>query len=147
MNQAAKITYLVTRIVFNVMAAIFGLAMLLAVLCADPTIENLITNNLFPPPAPDVQIANEPARYKTWYSSVADVLNGNDAVAAAAEAEGAVLLRNENSALPLAEGDKVSLFGVTAYDPIYSLNGAGRVKVNTDRMQFFSDEFPDQAAG
>ncbi len=145
MNQAAKITYLVTRIVFNVMAAIFGLAMLLAVLCADPTIENLITNNLFPPPAPDVQIANEPARYKTWYNSVADVLNGNDAVAAAAEAEGAVLLRNENSALPLAEGDKVSLFGVTAYDPIYSLNGAGRVKVNTDRMQFFADEF--EAAG
>ena len=41
------------------------------------------------------------------------------------EAEGIVLLRNENGALPLAAGAKVNLFGYASVDPIYGGTGSG----------------------
>lgn len=138
-----KALFMISRILFNVVAFVFGIAVLFSIVCSNATIESMITNNLFPPKDPVVvNTGKAPIRYKTWYSSVNDVLNGNDAVAAAAQAEGTVLLKNDN-VLPLSAGDKVSVFGVNAYSPIYSLNGAGRVKVNTDRMQYFADEFAD----
>lgn len=43
------------------------------------------------------------------------------------EAEGIVLLKNENNALPLASGSKISVFGQDAVDPIYGGSGAGSV--------------------
>ncbi len=43
------------------------------------------------------------------------------------EAEGAVLLKNEDGALPLAAGDKVSLIGQDSVDFLYGGSGAGSV--------------------
>ena len=43
------------------------------------------------------------------------------------EAEGASLLMNENDALPLANGSKVSLFSISSVDPVYGGTGSGNV--------------------
>lgn len=46
---------------------------------------------------------------------------------ATVEAEGAALLKNENNALPLASGAKVSLFGHGSVDLMYGGTGSGSV--------------------
>lgn len=43
------------------------------------------------------------------------------------EAEGAVLMKNENNALPLNEGARVSLFSQSSVDMIYSASGSGAI--------------------
>lgn len=43
------------------------------------------------------------------------------------EAEGAVLIKNDNSALPLAEGTKVSVFGQHAHEMLTSGSGSGSI--------------------
>lgn len=43
------------------------------------------------------------------------------------EAEGAALLMNENDALPLADGSKVSLFSMSSVDPVFGGTGSGNV--------------------
>ncbi len=48
-----------------------------------------------------------------------------------AEAEGATLLRNENNALPLASGAKVSLFARGSVDLMYGGTGSGAVDAST----------------
>jgi len=47
---------------------------------------------------------------------------------ATVEAEGAALLKNENNALPLASGAKVSLFGHGSVDLMYGGTGSGSVE-------------------
>lgn len=49
------------------------------------------------------------------------------AVAYQMEAEGAALLMNENAALPLADGDKVSLFSISSVNPVFGGTGSGNV--------------------
>lgn len=141
-----KLLHLIAKIVFNVFVVIFGLTMIVSAVASNQEIENLLTVNLFGGYKTEtVTTGKEPVRFKTWYSRVEDVLNGNGAVCAAAEAEGAVLLKNGNDktgnpALPLKTTDGVSLFGVTAYDAMYSLDGAGEIKVNAERKQTFRGE-------
>ena len=43
------------------------------------------------------------------------------------EAEGAALLMNENDALPLSAGSKVSLFSISSVNPVYGGTGSGNV--------------------
>lgn len=43
------------------------------------------------------------------------------------EEEGIVLLKDENDALPIASGSKISVFGQDSVDPIYGGGGAGSV--------------------
>lgn len=47
------------------------------------------------------------------------------------EEEGAVLLKNENNALPLSEGNQVSCFSITSVDPVYGGTGSGAVDTAT----------------
>ncbi len=148
-----KTLSLVSKILFNVTAVLLGLTVLLSTIITNETVSTLLTQQVFKDKPEDVIVntGKEPVRYKTWYSSVEDTLNGNGEIAWLAQAEGTVLLKNENGALPLSAGDKVSLYGVTAYDPMYCLDGAGNNKINdsnayngsteVDRRQFFYDEF------
>lgn len=133
---------LLSGVAFNVLSLTFGVTILFQQLCKNGTIENALSQYVFGTGSTEViNTGKTPIRYHTWYNSVQDVLNGSGDVAKAAESEGAVLLKNDNNALPLnVENDKVSLFGVSAYDPLYSLDGAGEVKINADRQQFLLDE-------
>lgn len=142
MNKALKIANLVSRIAFNVFLVLFGIAMIFTAVYQDGTIANAIDGIFGKPVYETVETGSSkpPVRHKSWYSSVEDVLNGNGAVAEIIQTEGTVLLKNDG-ALPIAKDSNVSLFGVNAYSPIYSLDGAGEVKVNASRQQFFADEF------
>ncbi len=155
MAMLRKTLGLISKIFFNVMVVIFGFAMLFTVLCSDQQIEDLLSQYAFGEGETEIiNTGKAPIWYKTWYSGVEDVLNGNGAIAAAAQAEGSVLLKNDvvdsqtgEKALPLASGTRVDLYGDVAYNPMYSLDGAGEVKINTSagstssRQQFYADEF------
>lgn len=62
--------------------------------------------------------------YQLAYGSVEEARVAAEAVAEEVEAGGIVLLRNEDGALPLAAGTRVSLLGRGAADPVYDGTGA-----------------------
>ncbi len=62
--------------------------------------------------------------FETEYEDVATLREEGEELVAQIEEEGAVLLTNENSALPLNEGDKVSLFSLSSVDPAYGGEGS-----------------------
>ena len=66
--------------------------------------------------------------YKSSYNSVADLKAAGLAKAEEVEGEGAVLLKN-NGLLPL-QGKQVSLFGATAFSPVYGGTGSGAVSTS-----------------
>ena len=148
-----KILHVITKILFNVMAILFGLGILIDTVTVHPDIAALLTEHVFKDQAADVTVSTgkEPVRFKTWYTSIEDILDGNGQIAEFAQAEGTVLLKNDDNVLPLAAGTKVSLYGVTGYDPMYSIDGAGNNKINDPqawngksevyRRQFFYEEF------
>ena len=63
--------------------------------------------------------------YDDWFAHY------EEDVCTRAEAEGAVLLKNENAALPLPEHAKVSLFSHSSVDMIYGGTGSGSVNTST----------------
>lgn len=73
--------------------------------------------------------------YKSEYDSVADLMKDGRETATEVLQEGAVLLKNDNNALPLAGGSKVSLVGVTSYDPVYGGTGSGSISAE-DAIDF-----------
>ena len=149
-----KILHTTAKILFNIAVILFALVMLANIITTDESVANLLTDQVFKGSLREpvsYSTGLEPVRYKTWYSSTEDVLDGNGEIAWLAQAEGSVLLKNDGNALPLSSGEKVSLFGVTAYDPMYSQDGAGNSKINdpnayngsteANRRQYFYDEF------
>lgn len=68
--------------------------------------------------------------YKSDYDKLSDLIEAGQATAKEVMAEGAVLLKN-NGALPLNKGDKVSLVGETAYNPVYGGTGSGSIDVKS----------------
>lgn len=66
-----------------------------------------------------------PRYYESSFNSVADLKAAGLAKAEEVEGEGAVLLKN-NGLLPLSGGE-VSLFGATAFSPVYGGTGSGAV--------------------
>ncbi|MBQ8159392.1 MAG: glycoside hydrolase family 3 C-terminal domain-containing protein, partial [Clostridia bacterium] len=63
--------------------------------------------------------------YEDWFSYYEEDL------CARTEAEGAVLLKNENAALPLGSSAKVSLFSHSSVEMIYGGTGSGSVNTST----------------
>ncbi len=62
--------------------------------------------------------------FKSDYSSTEEVKEFCDSVGKEVAQEGVVLLKNENNALPLSKGDKVSLLGQGAVNPNYASSGS-----------------------
>lgn len=91
----------------------------------------------------DANAANEDTEYyKSDYTKVGDLIKAGREKAADVVAEGAVLLKNENQALPLTAGNrKVSLFGTTSYDPVYGGTGSGGI--STDDATTFVKSYED----
>lgn len=68
-----------------------------------------------------------------------DLIADEDAFVEQEMEEGAVLLRNENNALPLDKGErKVTLFGTTSADPLYK-NSSGGGNIDPTRVVSFYD--------
>ncbi len=82
-----------------------------------------------------------PRYYVSDFASVAELKTASLAKAQEVEEEGIVLLRNEGPVLPMAEGSRISLFGVTAIDPVYGGTGSGAVETSSadDFVRSFED--------
>ena len=65
--------------------------------------------------------------YDSQFASIADLKAAGEAKVREVEGEGIVLLKNDNATLPLAQGAKVALVGVTVMDPVYGGTGSGAV--------------------
>ncbi len=63
-------------------------------------------------------IGGEEARYVSDYARIEDLVEAKKNLVSKTIEEGAVLLKNENDALPLAKGDKISFFGHLSVSPI-----------------------------
>ena len=73
--------------------------------------------------------------YTSDYASAEELLSASEELAQRIEGEGIVLLKNDNSALPLSDGERaVSLFGRTSVDPIYT--GAGSAATESSPVDY-----------
>lgn len=72
--------------------------------------------------------------YKSDFDNTEDLIAARNDVMTRIQEEGTVLLKNENKALPLASSAKVTLFGMTSYDPVYG----GTVGSSTPAKQALS---------
>ena len=79
----------------------------------------------------DENAAQEDTEYfKSEYEDIPTLIAAGKDMVEEVVAEGAVLLKNDNQALPLREGErKISVFGTTSADPVYSGTGSGKVDV------------------
>ncbi len=64
--------------------------------------------------------------FKSQYKSIKDLSAAGHKLVKDIEAEGATLLENKNNALPLAQGSKVTLFGVQSVVPSYGGRGSAQ---------------------
>ena len=62
------------------------------------------------------------------YSSIADLKEAANAITSQVTEEGAVLLKNDNNALPLSQGAKVNLYSSSSVNYIYSGGGSSFAK-------------------
>lgn len=69
--------------------------------------------------------------YKATFSSEEERLAADAQAARTAAAEGCVLLKNEDQALPLSGDNKVTLFGVSSAEILYGGGGSGAVDTST----------------
>ncbi len=75
---------------------------------------------------------DENAQYYTSdYDSVEDMVAYGEQLCREIEAEGASLLMNENNALPLSEGEKVSTFSNSSVNLVYGGTGSGNIDAST----------------
>ncbi len=74
-----------------------------------------------------------PIHYKSDFTSYKDVMNNARTVAKTAQAEGTVLMRNKNNALPLTEKSKVTFFGYNSVDVALGGTGSGGVSSSEER--------------
>ena len=76
--------------------------------------------------------AQDTEYFKSAYTNLADLMEDGRTLGETAMAEGTVLLRNENGALPMASDKrKVTLFGIGSVDPVYGGTGSGSVDASS----------------
>lgn len=77
--------------------------------------------------------------WKTSFNNIAELKEEATKKAVEVMGEGVVLLKNDNNALPLNKGSKVSLFSMTSVSPVYGGTGSGGV--DSSSAPSFKDAF------
>lgn len=75
--------------------------------------------------------------YKSSYDNLKEVVYNGFQIQEQEQAEGTVLLKNDNDALPLQKGSMVSVFGVAGAHPMYGASGSGGINT-TDKIDWYS---------
>lgn len=77
--------------------------------------------------------------FNTKFNSMAEVKEASLKIIEETMAEGAVLVKNENDALPLSQGDNVSLYGLASYYTVHVGQGSGGCEANAldDRVTLY----------
>ena len=73
--------------------------------------------------------------FKSSYSTLAEVVEAKEALAQQIGAEGTVLLKNTDSALPIKTTDKVTVWGMNSVNPVLGGMIGSSVTVNADAGQ------------
>ena len=81
----------------------------------------------------DGKTDENPIHFKSDYSNYKDVMNNGRTIAKDVQAEGTVLMKNENNALPMAKNSKVTFFGYNQVDLALGGTGSGGVTSSADR--------------
>ncbi len=123
-----KIVKLVSKITTVAMTVLFGLSTMATVIAMENRTEvNMFFGQQDYDIIPCANAANEGTDYfKSKYKSVREVKDAALDMAEELVAEGAVLLKNDNGALPLAKDSKVSLFSISSVDPAYGGKGSAQ---------------------
>ncbi len=127
-----KIPSLLQRILITVMALMLGLSSVgTQIAWANAQVINSYLG------AKSFDVIEDPASadldteyFKSDYSNLGDLISAGAKMTEEVMVEGAVLLKNDNDALPLSRGDKVSVFGTASADPVYGGSGSGSVDIS-----------------
>lgn len=158
MNKKCK---LFVKIATVVSTGLFGFAMCATAITSDnvTAINNFLKVSAYKTYEPEDAPVQNTEYYKSRYSNLADLIADGKKTAQEIEAEGVVLLKNENNCLPLnVDGGekKVSLIGISSVDPAYGGKGSAQTsnpqppvtfqqgltqagfEVNPDLLSFYS---------
>lgn len=140
---------------------LFGFAMCATAITGEnvTAINNFLKVSNYRTYEPEGSPAQDTEYFKSKYEKLSDLIADGKSAAQDIEAEGAVLIKNDNNCLPLkpAEGEnKISLFGISSVDPAYGGKGSAQTRnpqppvtpeqgfkqagfsVNPDLMAFYS---------
>ena len=83
--------------------------------------------------------------FESQYNNIREVVYGGYQIQLEEQVEGTVLLKNDNNALPLTKGSKVSLFGNAANSTFFGASGSGGI--NTSNSISWEQAFNGQYYG
>jgi beta-glucosidase len=78
--------------------------------------------------------------FKSEFTSIADLIEAKNNLAVEIASEGTVLLKNENSALPLSKGENVTLWGLNSHNPTLGGMIGSSVSVAEDQHTYSIEE-------
>lgn len=135
----AETKKLLCKIAVVVTAILLGLAIVTTTIMVEnkTAINNFFNTTEFEITTPEGDTTNK-EYFKSEYKNVKELRAAGKDAAELIEAEGAVLLKNDNGALPLETSatakKKVSLFSVSSVDPAYGGRGSAQSGVASDQV-------------
>ena len=74
--------------------------------------------------------------FRSEFKNIRELVYNGYQVQLEEQKEGTVLLKNENNALPLQKGNKISVFGAASVNPFYGASGSGGINT-TDAVSWY----------
>lgn len=82
--------------------------------------------------------------FESEFSSVSELVAARDAINEQVVEEGAVLLKNENDALPLAASPKVTLLGMGSHQAMYDISSGAAAIANDEQIVTYETAFAER---
>lgn len=100
-------------------------------------------------PEPEDGVEPQTEYFESQYKNIREVFYGGYQIQIEEQLEGTVLLKNDNNALPLAKGTKVSLFGNAHNSPFLGASGSGGINTSESIswIQAFQGRYYDAENG